>query len=1266
MREKLVELLTRKEDEIIHRLIDYAKTGGFTRYSSTRRGDWRLSVHEIIQALSYYLKNYKGNQIHAEEKLGEDSVTSFGIESAKLHRARGITLKMFLGLFKYYRRSYLDILKEGNLTSLEQTQAAEMLNTFFDLFEIGFCSEWVGEGPESRLTELQAINRRLTNEKNKFKTIFESMTECVFVVDYDMKIIEINPAAAAFFDVSPEAVIGIKCSQLMGCDLKPERCHLYQAMKTGGSFKDIQMEIKTKQGQRRILTSGSFLHDISGKYAGGVQVFVDITERSIMEQSLRLHMHANNSSIESVSIFDVGGNLIYANPAAINIFALEYQQLLGMGIEEVYPGGEKVLLSLVRGESWKGEMHHGGKILNVHANPIRLPQGNIIGFYVAAKDITSIKATQLKLQQAKEETEREAAKLRAIISIMNASIALADADGVITEVNEQCLMMSGLTRDQVIGKTLDKIHSGKIFKKVWEIIERYSRYEQHAPTTITRRLGEKDVIMNIQPVYRDKTYDGVLLMVVDISEVVKAKRQAEQALLEAEKANLAKSEFLANMSHEIRTPMNGILGFAEVLMQQELNTKQQESIKIIQQCGEQLMDLINDILDLSKIESGKLTIEERVFSLRKIIHEAVNVIESRLQARNIEIKINIEQNLHDHFKGDATRIRQVLYNLISNAAKFTHRGYIKISVGADVLDAFGQQMNLFFSVEDTGIGIPKEKLKLIFEAFTQADGSTTRKYGGTGLGLTICKSLTRLMGGELSVKSEVNKGSVFSFNIPVDKVEIIEQDKSQEARSVEIKNGTVLVVEDDCTTRQLIKNYLERAGYAVISTEQGKEAITLAKIYQPNVILLDILLPDLTGWEVLQRIKTSEDTREIPIVICSVMPEKERAFSLGAVDFIEKPISEGVLIDRLEKVITRQRNDKINILLIDDEEATLQYLKGVISQYGYKTHSFTRAEDALAYLFQGGMAQAIILDLLMPGMDGFEFLANLRMRLDFRKIPVLINTGKDLTPEDYQRLNDMYEKILNKSVVQPNMLLVELNELLNGVTSYNKKNEKKKSANILLVEDNYFNQYLVEHLLADEFKLTVVENGLRALEALAQEKFDLILMDMQMPVMDGYETTGLIRRQDQFKELPIIALTAHAMKGDYEKCIAAGCNAYLAKPVKRDDLIKTIKQYLALAGEAGKKGRIRDKGIEALIPWYLQDLGEEMKRLKQAAETNDFTTMRYIGHGLKGSGGAYGFPEFSISGAAIEKAAINEDGILLKELVEQLQEVYKGVLEENF
>ncbi len=1263
MRNEVVELFTCNEEVIYQKIIKYAKEAGFTRSSSTRMEDWRLSVRQLIHSLVIFLKESEQYKIQIDMDLANHPITFLGIKSARFHRARGITLKMFISLFKYYRRAYLEFIRESTLSREEKSDALNEVEHFFDLYEIGFCSEWVGEGPESRLIELQVSNQQLTNERNKLRTIFESMTECVFVVNSQMEIIEINEAAAAYFEVNPEDVIGVHCSKLMGCQCAKEKCQLYQAMITGGCYKDVEVEVNTGRGRRQLLTSGSFLHDISGEYTGGVQVFEDVTERNLMQQNLRLHMQANNSSIECVTIFNESAQLTYANAAAVELFRRSEQELIGLGIEEIYYQSEKLLLSLVRGEPWRGEITQTGCTLNVHANPIRLTNGKISGFYVAAKDITNHKMTQLKLQQAREETEREAAKLRAIISIMKASIALVDANDVVTEVNEQCAALAGMTREDIIGKKLWDIHKGETLVKVRSIIEEYRINPNHPPRTITRRMGEMDVIMNIQPVYRDHTYDGILLMVVDVTEVAAAKRQAEQARVAAEKANQAKSEFLANMSHEIRTPMNGILGFAEVLMHQQLDVQQEESVKIIQQCGEQLMELINDILDLSKIESGKFTLEETDFSLRKLIYEAISVVEPKLLEKDVEMKITIAPNLPDDFKGDPTRIRQILSNLLSNAAKFTHEGFVKLTVSHNSSANEDRRFNLKFMVEDTGIGITKDKLALIFEAFTQADGSTTRKFGGTGLGLTISKNLAQLMGGGMTVESEENQGATFVFTIPLDQVEVQQAVQSIEEKG-EQSSGVVLVVEDDWATKQLIANYLEKAGYTVITTDQGKQSLIMAKIYRPDIIILDILLPDLNGWEILQKIKLQEGCQDIPIIVCSILPEKERAFSLGAVDFLEKPVSEETLVERLRRLIGQRNTVENHVVLVDDDHNVLQFLSCVLREAGYQTHEFMKAEEALTYILKGGLVQGIILDLMMPGMDGFEFLDKVRENSQFKNIPVLINTGKDLTPEDYQKLNDKYEKILNKRVVQPEILLEELAFLVrSGVTNSElSKKAKETKLTILLVEDNRFNQKLMQQLLSEKYQVMVAENGQQAIEMLEENKFDLLLMDMQMPIMDGYEATRRIRQMSQFHDLPIIALTAHAMKGDYEKCIEAGCNDYLAKPVKRDTLLKTIKQYLK---ESNKKTRSRDIGIEALVPWYLQDLSEEMDKLKYAAKVNDFTTVQYIGHGLKGSGGAYGFPEFSAIGASIEKAASNKDGDLVRSLVTELREFYTKILEEE-
>ncbi|RYD04714.1 hypothetical protein N752_12365 [Desulforamulus aquiferis] len=312
--------------------------------------------------------------------------------------------------------------------------------------------------------------------------------------------------------------------------------------------------------------------------------------------------------------------------------------------------------------------------------------------------------------------------------------------------------------------------------------------------------------------------------------------------------------------------------------------------------------------------------------------------------KDVEIRINLDHNLPDYFKGDPTRIRQVLNNLLVNAAKFTLEGFVEVNVAGELIsNEGGQSIDLKFSVADSGIGIPEDKLSLIFQAFTQADGSTTRKYGGTGLGLTISRSLTELMGGAISVESKVNVGSRFTFNVPVKIESALVKD---EENIKESGTGVVLVIEDDWTTKQLIANYLEKAGYTVISTEQGKQALTMVKIYRPDVIILDILLPDINGWEILDKLKKGRETQHIPVIVCSVLPEKERAFSLGAVDFIEKPVNEKILVSRIRNLTMSRRSDQTHIVLVDDDKSTLEFLRFTVGGAGYHTHDFIQAERA--------------------------------------------------------------------------------------------------------------------------------------------------------------------------------------------------------------------------------------------------------------------------------------------------------------------------------
>lgn len=1159
--EKIKKVFKENEEKIITVLIDRAKQGEYTRYTSTRMDDWLVSVKEITRGIIYLYEAKNGPDIlHVDENYENDATIAYGVKEAKLHRSRGVTLSMFLGLTKYYRQAFLTVL--GNVTELdeaEKTGVLNKINLYFDRFEIGFCSEWTKLSSDQRVSELQEINRVLTNEKNKFHTIFHSMAEPVIVVDSERRIREINSAAIKCFGLDYATVIDRPCYEVFRCEHELSECPLGKAMREAGKYENLEISIEVNNRCRKFLVSGSFLEDISGKFAGGVELFIDVTES---------------------------------------------------------------------------------------------------------------KENELNLLKARDNADLEAAKLRAMISGMGEGVVFADADDRIIEVNDFFLNFAGCSREDLIGKSIWEFHDGELKGKVRNLIHSFKAKSYSSHVAVTRRIKDMELIMRVQPIYSSGLYQGVLLNVIDVTELSRARIEAERAKELAESANRAKSDFLANMSHEIRTPMNGILGFAEILLNQDLSDEQRESVKAISLCGEQLLELINDILDLSKIESGKMVLEEADFNIENVIKDAITTIRQKAQDKGLEIRVDFQNDIPKKFIGDSTRIRQVLSNLLSNAVKFTPEGSVAISVLRGQGECLSDDIfPLQIEVSDTGIGISRDKRELIFEAFTQSEGSIARKFGGTGLGLAICRSLVELMGGEIWVRGNEPGGSTFSFCIPVKILEGKLAESSNLQTEPDLTGVTILVVEDDWVGRQVIEIHLKKAGYNVISTAAGKEAITYAQRYRPHAIILDLLLPDLSGWQVLQELKKSETTQDIPVIICSILPEKEKAISLGAVDYIEKPVREKILLEKVRKYVSLQLCAECHVVLVDDEQPVLDYLSAVFSGSGYILHRFDDPRDALIYLLTGGNAHAIILDLLMPGMDGFEFLNRLRANQQTLKIPVLIHTAKNLTPGDYERLNNKYQSILEKSSVQPSMLVEEISQLVSEYAmafSDFESGEKGggKSYRILVAEDNVMNQKIVEtFLLAEGYHVSLVKDGSEVLQALENESFDLILMDMQMPSMNGYETTARIRADKKWESLPIIALTAYAMKGDEEKCLGAGCDYYLSKPVKKDDLISVIHKImnLHLKKKAAAVGVRYPKEIEHLIPFFISSVKQEIEKAVQALKKREFKELSHIGHGLKGSCGAYGFHELSELGVAMEKAAGDKDEKKLAVLVAQVQKKIRNI-----
>ncbi len=496
----------------------------------------------------------------------------------------------------------------------------------------------------------------------------------------------------------------------------------------------------------------------------------------------------------------------------------------------------------------------------------------------------------------------------------------------------------------------------------------------------------------------------------------------------AEEANKAKSVFLANMSHELRTPLNAIIGYSEMLQEEAEDLEEEEfaeDIKKINTAGKHLLSLINDILDLSKIEAGKMDLYEETFDINEMIKDVESTIFPLAEKNGNQLEINCPENLGD-MKADLTKVRQALFNLLSNASKFTKEGTIKL----DVITEQNEEGDwIKFQVEDTGIGMTEEQTKKLFEAFTQADSSTTRKYGGTGLGLAISRRFCQMMGGDISVESEYGKGSEFTITLPWKREKSI-QEEVEETKSnqeqLQHKN-VVLVIDDDPSVRELMKRFLEKEGFAVVAASSGKDGLRLALEIKPDIITLDVMMPSMDGWAVLSEIKSSEELADIPVIMITMTDDKNLGFSLGAAEFLTKPVDRDRLASILEKYVSHKATDPV--LVVEDDQSTREMITKLLEKEGWPVVSAENGKIALEKLAEV-KPQLILLDLMMPEMDGFEFVQEFRKNQALREIPIVVVTAKDLTNEDHEKLNGRVEKVIQKGSYSRESLLQEVRELI--------------------------------------------------------------------------------------------------------------------------------------------------------------------------------------------------------------------------------------------
>jgi signal transduction histidine kinase/DNA-binding response OmpR family regulator len=562
-----------------------------------------------------------------------------------------------------------------------------------------------------------------------------------------------------------------------------------------------------------------------------------------------------------------------------------------------------------------------------------------------------------------------------------------------------------------------------------------------------RKNGERfPVELSVTRIQKD---DRLVLIVRDISARKESRRALQNARDQAVEANEAKSRFLANISHELRTPLNAIIGYSELICEdlayiegpEQLEQFDPETVTVdiekIGRAGKHLLSLINQILDLSKAQAGKMELYNEKVDILDMIDEVTETIQPVIDKNHNTLRIDTAdapRTMHV----DRMKLRQILINLLSNASKFTDEGLVRVNAFAETQRGDDY---VIFEVIDRGIGIPEEKLEKLFEAFQQADESTTREFGGTGLGLTICRHFTELMGGEIEVESKHGQGSTFRVKLPVDARQRDEDDGSNDpvdARDGQLTSETsdapagaprVLVIDDDPNVHQLVRRFLSRQGFAVSTTSGGEQVLEKAREFQPDVITLDVLMPEVDGWGVLQQLKGADDLAHIPVIMLTIINDRNTGFSLGAADYLIKPVDPRRLVDVISSHLDDATTDR-PVLIVEDDPDARDVMRRIIEDEGWDNHCAKDGQEALDLLDAGVEPCVIVLDLMMPRVDGFEFLHELHNRHDADRIPVVVVSAADLTADERQMLEQNVDKILQKSSYSSAQLIEELHAAL--------------------------------------------------------------------------------------------------------------------------------------------------------------------------------------------------------------------------------------------
>jgi len=694
-------------------------------------------------------------------------------------------------------------------------------------------------------------------------------------------------------------------------------------------------------------------------------------------------------------------------------------------------------------------------------------------------------------------------------------------------------------------------------------------------------------------------------------EIEQARRALEEKAKELALTSKYKSEFLANMSHELRTPLNSILVLGQQLTDNpdgNLTSRQVEFARTIHGAGTDLLNLISDILDLSKIESGTVSVDAEEVFFASLLDMVARPFRHEAENRRLSFEVHTDAHLTRSLVTDSKRLQQVLKNLLSNAFKFTEHGGVNLSVSvaaggwSDDHPVLGAAASVVaFQVSDTGIGIPSEKQRIIFEAFQQADAGTSRKYGGTGLGLAISRELASLLGGEIQLRSATGRGSTFTLYLPQTYVgpsasSVATSDRkttmlprplaavaaereieriADDRANLQPEDAVLLIVEDDPHYARVLCDLSHDKGFKVLVAMSGAEALALTREFHPTAVSLDVFLPDMLGWTVLNHLKQDPATRHIPVQMLTLDEDRHHGLTRGAFAFVTKPTTPDGLESALNRIKEYTAPRRRRLLVVEDNPAEQLSIRELLSHDDIEISVAATGNDALTAITESAF-DCVVLDLRLPDMSGFDVLERLRDTPALNDLPVVVFTGKELSAEEDARLHTLARSVVVKGVESPERLLDETALFLHRVVSelppekqklldrLHRSDDALVGKKVVVVDDDVRNIFALSSVL-ERRGMTVLTagTGREAIATLeATPDVAIVLMDIMMPEMDGYETMQVIRQNSLFRRLPIIALTAKAMKGDREKCLEAGASEYLAKPVNTDQLLSALRMWL--------------------------------------------------------------------------------------------------------